>query len=101
LHPDLPPVRFSAISPSGLFLPIACLGASWQGVVGADMAGWVAMPHHLLTLWNPSYAADAMDEHLSVLLDWAGRGGAVVDPVRRLLGACGTSGGWWPTTRRR
>jgi hypothetical protein len=29
--------------------------------------------HHLLTLWNPSYAADAMDEHLSVLLDWAGR----------------------------
>jgi len=20
--------------------------------------------HHLLTLWNPSYAADAMDEHL-------------------------------------
>ena len=31
--------------------------------------------HHLLTLWNPSYAADAMDEHLSVLLDWAGRWG--------------------------
>ncbi|MFC1791045.1 hypothetical protein ACFL0I_01085 [Gemmatimonadota bacterium] len=30
-------------------------------------------PHHLLTLWNPSYAADAMDEHLRVLLDWAGR----------------------------
>ena len=29
--------------------------------------------HHLLTLWNPSYAADAMDEHLRVLLDWAGR----------------------------
>jgi len=30
--------------------------------------------HHLLTLWNPSYAADAMDEHLRVLLDWAARG---------------------------
>ena len=29
--------------------------------------------HHLLTLWNPSYASDAMEEHLRVLLDWAGR----------------------------
>ena len=29
--------------------------------------------HHLLTLWNPSYASDAMDEHLRVLLHWAGR----------------------------
>jgi len=38
------------------------------------MAQWVDMPHHLLTLWNPSYAADAIDEHLAVLLDWAGRG---------------------------
>jgi hypothetical protein len=28
---------------------------------------------HLLTLWNPSYTADGMDEHLAVLLDWAGR----------------------------
>ncbi len=28
---------------------------------------------HLLTVWNPSYAADAMDEHLRVLLDWAER----------------------------
>jgi len=28
---------------------------------------------HLLTLWNPSYASDAMDEHLGVLLHWAGR----------------------------
>jgi hypothetical protein len=35
--------------------------------------------HHLLTLWNPSYAADAMDEHLRVLLDWAGRESGV-DP---------------------
>jgi hypothetical protein len=31
------------------------------------------LPLHLVTLWNPSYAADAMDEHLRVLLDWAGR----------------------------
>ena len=30
-------------------------------------------PHHLLTVWNPSYASDAMDEHLAVLIDWAGR----------------------------
>jgi hypothetical protein len=37
---------------------------------------WGAMtspPHHLLTLWSRSYAADAMDEHLAVLPDWAGR----------------------------
>jgi len=33
----------------------------------------MTLTHHLLTLWNPSYAADAMDEHLRVLLDWAGR----------------------------
>lgn len=33
----------------------------------------MTLPHHLLTLWNPSYASDAMDEHLRVLLDWGGR----------------------------
>lgn len=33
----------------------------------------MATTRHLLTLWNPSYASDAMDEHLRVLLDWAGR----------------------------
>jgi len=33
----------------------------------------MSLPHHLVTLWNPSYAADAMDEHLRMLLDWAGR----------------------------
>jgi hypothetical protein len=33
----------------------------------------MALPLHLVTLWNPSYAADAMDEHLRVLLDWTGR----------------------------
>lgn len=57
------------------------------------MAQWVDMPHHLLTLWNPSYAADAIDEHLALLLDWAGRGGrgeapddtsAVLEELRRL-----------------
>jgi hypothetical protein len=30
-------------------------------------------PRHLLTLWNPSYADDAMDDHLRVLLQWARR----------------------------
>jgi hypothetical protein len=34
--------------------------------------------HHLLTPRSRSFAADAMDEHLSVLLDWVGRWG---DPV--------------------
>jgi hypothetical protein len=33
----------------------------------------MTLPHHLLTVWNPSYATDAMDEHLAVLIDWAGR----------------------------
>lgn len=28
---------------------------------------------HLLTVWNPSYASDPMDEHLRLLLEWAGR----------------------------
>ena len=31
------------------------------------------LPHHLVTVWNPSYASDAMDEHLAVLIDCAGR----------------------------
>jgi hypothetical protein len=30
-------------------------------------------PRHLVTVWNPSYAADAMDAHLDVLLDWSRR----------------------------
>lgn len=30
-------------------------------------------PRHLLTVWNPSYADDAMDQHLRVLLHWARR----------------------------
>src|SRR5918996_2718564 len=30
-------------------------------------------PRHLVALWNPSYAADAMQEHLRILLDRAER----------------------------
>ena len=30
-------------------------------------------PRHLLTVWNPSYATDPLDEHLRILLDWANR----------------------------
>ena len=33
--------------------------------------GFLSMKtRHLLTLWNPSYTDDALDAHLSVLLDW-------------------------------
>lgn len=28
------------------------------------------MPRHLVAVWNPSYATDAMDEHLRILVDW-------------------------------
>ena len=31
------------------------------------------MARHLLTVWNPSYAEDALDAHLRVLLRWAER----------------------------
>jgi hypothetical protein len=31
------------------------------------------MIRHLVTVWNPSYARDAMDEHLRVLRDWGRR----------------------------
>jgi hypothetical protein len=30
-------------------------------------------PRHLLTLWNPAYAADALDEHVRLLVDFAER----------------------------
>ena len=30
-----------------------------------------ALPHHLVTVWNPSYAVNAMEQHLAVLLDLA------------------------------
>lgn len=29
--------------------------------------------HHLVAVWNPSYAVDAMDEHLRILVDWNDR----------------------------
>jgi hypothetical protein len=29
------------------------------------------MTRHLLTVWNPSYAADPLDDHLRILLRWA------------------------------
>jgi hypothetical protein len=35
-------------------------------------------PRHLVTVWNPSYAADAMDAHLRVLLRQAADAGASV-----------------------
>src|SRR2546426_3311784 len=31
----------------------------------------MAVTRHLVSVWNPSYAADAMDAHLDVLLRWA------------------------------
>ncbi|MCK5448844.1 MAG: hypothetical protein KAJ43_11915, partial [Gemmatimonadetes bacterium] len=41
-----------------------------------------AVPRHLLSVWNPSYADDAMDRHLEVMLRWAAREaqGEVDDP---------------------
>src|SRR5690349_4463880 len=39
---------------------------------------------HLVSVWNPSYATDAMDAHLDVLLHWAARhanGQAAADDV--------------------
>lgn len=41
-------------------------------------------PRHLVALWNPTYAADAMDEHLRILIDWHERflrGEAAADDV--------------------
>jgi hypothetical protein len=37
------------------------------------------MPHHLVSVWNPSYADDAMERHLAVLLERARRPGASED----------------------
>lgn len=39
---------------------------------------------HLLTVWNPHYASDALDQHLNVLLDWnakVGEGKAAPEDV--------------------
>ena len=35
----------------------------------------MSKPLHLLTVWNPSYASDAMEDHLTLLLDQARAGG--------------------------
>lgn len=37
------------------------------------MEGEGSSPLHLLSVWNPSYADDAMDRHLAVFLRWAAR----------------------------
>lgn len=33
----------------------------------------MAEPHHLLTVWNPAYADDPLEQHLRILLEWAER----------------------------
>ena len=33
-------------------------------------------PLHLLAVWNPAYSGDALDVHLSLLLEWSRRRGA-------------------------
>lgn len=33
----------------------------------------MSLPHHLLTVWNPTYADDPLDQHLRILLEWAER----------------------------
>ena len=42
-------------------------------MTGRPMTEPTAVPRHLLSVWNPSYADDAMDRHLEVLLRWAAR----------------------------
>ena len=36
----------------------------------------VGRPLHLLALWNPAYSGDALDVHLSLLLEWSRRSAA-------------------------
>jgi hypothetical protein len=47
---------------------------------------------HLLTVWNPAYAADPLDAHLAILLEWA---------ERYRSGACGEDDVyvWWAKLR--
>jgi hypothetical protein len=52
------------------------------------------LTRHLLTVWNPAYADNALDAHLRVLLRWAGRqraGAAEADDVYV----------WWAKVRSR
>ena len=34
----------------------------------------MSAPRHLVAVWNPAYATDAMDAHLATLLEWAAKG---------------------------
>ena len=34
----------------------------------------MTVPRHLVAVWNPAYATDAMDAHLASLLEWAAKG---------------------------
>ena len=40
----------------------------------------LSLPRHLLTVWNPSYADDPLDQHLRILLRWAEQRRARADP---------------------
>lgn len=42
------------------------------------------MPRHLLTVWNPAYADDALDAHPRVLLRWAERDAELRADTQRL-----------------
>jgi hypothetical protein len=48
-------------------------------------------PRHLLDVWNPSYAANAMEAHLALLLDAADRGGRHETEVEPYV--------WWGKVR--
>ncbi|MGH7459439.1 MAG: hypothetical protein ACREMA_00220 [Longimicrobiales bacterium] len=47
---------------------------------------------HLVAVWNPSYAADALDEHVRILLEWAERARAGEDPDEDVYV-------WWARSR--
>ena len=47
----------------------------------------MSAPRHLVAVWNPAYASDAMDAHLSTLLEWAAKG----DPEEAYV--------WWGKLR--
>ena len=47
----------------------------------------MSAPRHLVAVWNPAYATDAMDAHLTTLLEWAAQG----DPEETYV--------WWGKLR--
>jgi len=61
---------------------VACIGFAPQNVftrtthTGTPSPSAATMPLHLVTVWNPSYATDALDAHLQLLLDWDARASA-------------------------